>query len=98
MKESKREEQGKNETELLHLTSDTLTKGDKKKKKNNPRKSMPAFIGRDPWASCLVRPSAKLLCSSGLLPRSLPPEDPYLHNYTYQVFYETWFFIKSKHC
>ena len=47
MKESKREEQGKNETELLHLTSDTLTKGDKKKKKN-PQKSMPAFHGRDP--------------------------------------------------
>ena len=33
MKESKREEQGKNDTELLHLTSDTLTKGEKKKKK-----------------------------------------------------------------
>ena len=47
MKESKREEQGKNDTELLHLTSDTLTKGDKKKN-TNPQKSMPAFTGRDP--------------------------------------------------
>ena len=48
MKESKRQEQGKNETELLHLTSDTLTKGDKKKKHTHTRKSMPAFNGRDP--------------------------------------------------
>ena len=37
MKESKREEQGKHETELLHLTSDTLTKGDLKKKKTTKK-------------------------------------------------------------
>ena len=38
MKEDKREEQEKNETDLLHLTRDTLTKGDKKKKKKPTKK------------------------------------------------------------
>ena len=48
MKESKREEQGKNETELLHLTSDTLTKGDKKKKKKQPTKKHARFHWQRP--------------------------------------------------
>ena len=38
MKEDKREEWEKNETDLLHLTRDTLTKEDIKKKKKNRKK------------------------------------------------------------
>ena len=49
MKESKREEQGKNDTELLHLTSDTLTKGDKKKKKKTTHeKACPLSLAETP--------------------------------------------------
>ena len=59
---------------------------------------MPVFSVRDPGLSCLVRASVKLLLYSGFLPRSLPPQDPQLHYCTYQVFYETLFFIKSKLC
>ena len=64
MKESKRQEQGKNETELLHLTSDTLTKGDKKKNKTTHEKacqlSMAETHEPPAWLDLLLNCSALL--------------------------------------
>ena len=65
MKEDKREEQEKNETDLLHLTRDTLTKGDKKKtKKKTHEKACQLSLSetREPpaWLELLLNCSSLL--------------------------------------
>ena len=47
-------------------------------RKKETLKCMPSFNDRDPWPACLFTTPAKSHLSSGVLPRSLHPQDPQL--------------------